>query len=399
MKSTDEWEEQDDNDWEEEDDENDGDDYDTNDGDDQDENDTNSSAEELDTNSSGTIPRISKAELSEPFDWKPQPNLKKYLHFEGTMLEHCSSEAQGAIDLCNPAVAPAITEIDEAGFGAGFGLEVATGVRIPKSVKKIGAGAFSQSPKLRHIAYEGTKAEWNAIEKDPFWYEAGPVHAQYVECSDGNILISPLYLTNRNKDLELVNPNFGGAVRIPDGVQRIEEAAGKGHKRITSLFVPASVAQIKNRAFKGCTSLKEVAIQNGLDRIANESFADCTALTSVTLSGSVDYIGEWAFKGCSSLEKITITRGAKRIAYRAFADCTALRSIVLPDGVTEIEDEVFKGCSSLEEISIPASVEQFGENVFADCPRLKAVTVRGKPSPALKQHFGFFSKPKLVVKK
>ena len=56
-------------------------------------------------------------------------------------------------------------------------------VVIPKSVKKISRAAFSFCRNLSSVKYVGTKAQWEAIEKDRFCFEDVP--ATTVECSDG----------------------------------------------------------------------------------------------------------------------------------------------------------------------------------------------------------------------
>ena len=58
-------------------------------------------------------------------------------------------------------------------------------VTIPASVTKIGESAFQYCDDLHHIYYEGTKAQWNAIEKGNNWNDG--VFTTKVECSDGEV--------------------------------------------------------------------------------------------------------------------------------------------------------------------------------------------------------------------
>ena len=53
-------------------------------------------------------------------------------------------------------------------FNCCFNLEV---VNLPKSLKRICVGAFSNCSSLKEIYYNGTKEEWNLIEKEDDWDE------------------------------------------------------------------------------------------------------------------------------------------------------------------------------------------------------------------------------------
>jgi hypothetical protein len=52
---------------------------------------------------------------------------------------------------------------------------------IPKSVKKINDGALYDCPKLNDIYYDGTKAEWDKIEK------INLIGVTVVHCTDGDV--------------------------------------------------------------------------------------------------------------------------------------------------------------------------------------------------------------------
>ena len=55
-------------------------------------------------------------------------------------------------------------------------------VTIPESVTSIGAGAFAGCENLTEIIFNGTRAQWNAIEKDAYWNYGMGNYA--VHCAD-----------------------------------------------------------------------------------------------------------------------------------------------------------------------------------------------------------------------
>jgi len=67
-------------------------------------------------------------------------------------------------------------------------------ITIPSSVTTIGAYAFKSCDSLVTINFEGTQAEWNAIEKKRGWNNRGsflfPAEALTVHCTDGDITIN-----------------------------------------------------------------------------------------------------------------------------------------------------------------------------------------------------------------
>ena len=74
-----------------------------------------------------------------------------------------------------------LTSISDSMF---FGCQSMVSVIIPNSVKSIGKQAFDRCTNLTSITFEGTQAEWNAIEKGSGWI----AHVNYtIHCTDGDI--------------------------------------------------------------------------------------------------------------------------------------------------------------------------------------------------------------------
>ena len=62
-----------------------------------------------------------------------------------------------------------------------------TRITIPSSVISIGYKAFMECENLKEITYEGTKADWNKIEKQPAWNDYSSIET--IHCTDGDIEI------------------------------------------------------------------------------------------------------------------------------------------------------------------------------------------------------------------
>ncbi|MBO7377543.1 MAG: leucine-rich repeat domain-containing protein, partial [Clostridia bacterium] len=62
-----------------------------------------------------------------------------------------------------------------------------TSISIPNSVTSIGSWAFEYCSSLTSITFNGTKAQWNEIDKGSNWNRNVP--ATFVRCTDGDVNI------------------------------------------------------------------------------------------------------------------------------------------------------------------------------------------------------------------
>ncbi len=77
-----------------------------------------------------------------------------------------------------------ITALGEYAFEGCYYLKKVT---IPNSITSIADGAFGYCEQLSEIIFEGTAAEWNAIEKKGAWNYHVP--ASEVKCTDGTVAL------------------------------------------------------------------------------------------------------------------------------------------------------------------------------------------------------------------
>ncbi len=207
---------------------------------------------------------------------------------------------------------------------------------------------------------------------------------------------------------------------LDDGTVRISEYNGSA----TNLTIPSTldgkkVTSIGLCAFRDCSKLTSIKIPDGVNCIDDYSFENCSSLTSITIPDSVTSIGDWAFTDCSSLKSITIPKSVTSIGCSAFSDCKSLTSINIPDSISSIgrsafdytpflnnqtttvkyagkwvvycdmstataeiksstigiADGAFERCASLESIIIPDGVTSIGHSAFSECSSLASVTI------------------------
>ena len=203
-----------------------------------------------------------------------------------------------------------------------------TSITLPKSLRKIGGGAFDECNKLSEVHISDIVA-WCEIEFES--YSSNPLR----------------YAKNLYVNGELFE-NFV----VPEGVTEIVNSAFKYCRSLTSITLPKSLRKIGEYAFYECGGLTEIIIPEGVTEIASHTFDGCTWLTSITLPKSLRKIGEYAFY-----------------------ECTGLTTIIIPEGVTEIAASAFSGCKKLETITLPKSLRKIGEKTFEKCRSLFGVNV------------------------
>lgn len=110
-------------------------------------------------------------------------------------------------------------------------------------------------------------------------------------------------------------------------------------------------------------------------------------LPSVVSGKKVETIGKGLLRGAENVTAVTIPDTVKTIESSAFRECTRLETIELPEGLEEIGDSAFERCASLRSIVIPASVKKIGYFAFRDCLRLETIELKGE---APRQDLGTF---------
>lgn len=234
--------------------------------------------------------------------------------------------------------------------------------KLPKTLKKIGKGAFSYNVLLKELIIPESVEE---IGRSLLLFS---MEVEKVRLPD-NLEVMNDMLFAECKELKEVNiPSkvreiyggiFYGCLKAPASIavlpETVEILDGDLYcavPSIESIVVPPKV-RIMRSAFYGVHNLKKVTIQT--DKLTE--------------------IGEYAFYNCDNLEDINIPDGVTRIGNSAFYCNLSLRKINIPSSVTYIAENAF-ACAHLDSIDIPAGVTFIGRNAFWNNRNLKKVYSR-----------------------
>lgn len=324
---------------------------------------------------------------------------------------------------------------------------------IPKDVKHIGSGCFSNSNSLEDITFPeglesiGKKAfedcysllsldipkSVKSIEESAFW---GCEHLENV-WSLGSV--------------EAIEPNtFEGCnlkyIHLPSTLKRIGDNAFNYNIELRSIELPDSVEELGKSVFAYCYKLEHINLCESIRKIGDFCFYECP-LKEVRLPSSLLHLGvrpfdcieniitkpnslfvassgmlkntktgnlECYFGKESSLvlsgiksfsplafyksqvENVTILESVKVISEYAFYEARKIRSVSLPNQLEVINTGAFCECSNLLRIIIPESVKEIQSSSFYHCMSLKSIVFKGsktKVSESIINRIGYNNFP------
>ena len=185
-------------------------------------------------------------------------------------------------------------------------------------------------------------------------------------------------------------------ITLPAGISVLEPGVFSGCLRLKKAALPAGLKSIGSMAFYRCESLTSLKLPKGLERIGEEAFSRSglkaaslpdtvtalgagafsgTPVTKVTLSGALTEIPAGCFYQCAELTAAQVPAGVEAIGDRAFTGAEKLASVSLPDSLLRIGAGAFSGCIRLKKANLGARLESLGSQAFMNCEALSALTM------------------------
>lgn len=174
------------------------------------------------------------------------------------------------------------------------------------------------------------------------------------------------------------------SVSFGDGVEEIGDYAFSGCERLGEVILPHTMKKIGARAFTLCEEMNKLSL-GGTELIGDEAFSCCGALSSLTIPACVKVIGKEAFKRahikelkilgmpdlidkgafewCEEIEDFSFM-GAKVIGDNAFCGCKKIKSVIIPSGTEIIGNSAFYNCEAIEVIELPDTITDIGVHAF-----------------------------------
>ncbi|PKM40035.1 MAG: hypothetical protein CVV04_07125 [Firmicutes bacterium HGW-Firmicutes-9] len=138
--------------------------------------------------------------------------------------------------------------------------------------------------------------------------------------------------------------NYLTEVYLPNTLTRMDTCAFADCESLKNVTISSGLKTIEGIAFRRCP-LENVTIPQGVQTIGFMAFTDCDELVQVTLPESLTKIDNYAFSTCKKLEQINLPPNLSYIGYRAFEFCDGLKTIQLPNKLTTMGEEAFLGCT------------------------------------------------------
>jgi hypothetical protein len=268
-----------------------------------------------------------------------------------------------------------MTEITGGSFGMCRGM---TDLVLPKTLERVGAGAFADCVTLERIYFLGDRPDIGSdaipgdvevyrLQGTRGWGPEAEVLPLYIRSGDGGSF--SYYVLNGGAAVHaLVTgtdiiipqsvPADGTAVRVTT----IGDEAFRNSK-ITSVNIPDTVTRIGVRAFYGCHELMTAELPPSLMTVCDEAFRECGKLGNVDLHDAV-FIGFEAFRMCYSFTDVIIPDSVSVMKCGAFRVCYSMESLTIGSGITDIPDSAFDYCQSLKNVDIRGKVKSVGKNAF-----------------------------------
>lgn len=206
-----------------------------------------------------------------------------------------------------------------------YGCESLKNIKLPDTLKAIGAAAFYGCSSLEQIELPQTLTS---------------IGASAFHSSGLKSIVLPVSLVSLG-----------------------EAAFYKSNLASIDLSACVNLQALSKRCFQE-SSLTEVTVPDHITAVPDYCFYYIGTLKKVSL-GNVSQIGERAFSYCTALDTVEWSENLVSIGARAFSNCYALTEVILPDSVETVGSYAFQRCDGLLKLTLGANVKTFGVYTYA----------------------------------
>ena len=115
---------------------------------------------------------------------------------------------------------------------------------------------------------------------------------------------------------------------LPEGLEEIGENAFRGSKTLGVIIMPSSLRKIGQYAFASCKNLQAVILHSAIEEIPWGLCSGCIYLQDFNIPFGVKKIGEEAFMGCANLKSIVLPSTVKELGKDAFRNAPCEEEVI-----------------------------------------------------------------------
>lgn len=211
-------------------------------------------------------------------------------------------------ELINIKLPEGIVEIGENAFD---GCESLEEISIPKGVLHIGEGAFNECYSIRTFNLPEENLQYMVENGVLFSKDKSLLHTYLYMNTENNYRIPDS--VKKIGAYAFSHCSMLKDIVIPKDTEEIGVSAFEDCKLLKSISIPSKVTEIKDDTFSGCCALETVEIPDSVVSIGSFAFSMCDSLGYIVVPDSVVNIGRWAFS--SDSEEMVLEVGEDSAAY------------------------------------------------------------------------------------
>ena len=271
----------------------------------------------------------------------------------------------------------------------------------------IGHDVFNGCAALTDVYYNGTLAEWKALDVNETGNEpllAATLHVlptsgsfanglTWSYSADGILTISgsgPMPDFNEPGDQPWFDyQQMITGIRVLDGVTAVGAYAFYGLERAKTAELADSITKIGMNGFAFCTGLETLNFPANLETIQVRAFESVGLLgQDLVLPDGLLSVYDYAFSG-AGMDSVRFPDSVRNLGWSVFENCPHLMGLNFPEGVSEVPLDFCKNCPEFLAVSFPEGVTSIGSGAFSYCGALGWVQF---PSTLLTIGYGAFMK-------